>query len=99
MFCGNRRSLVRSHSLAPGSATGLWPALMSSAPSLQAASAESELRRLLDIMAALRDPDRGCPWDRQQSFDTIAPYTVEEAYEVADAIARRDLASLPDELG
>jgi nucleoside triphosphate diphosphatase len=50
-------------------------------------------------MAALRDPDRGCPWDRQQSFDTIAPYTIEEAYEVADAIARRDLATLPDELG
>jgi ATP diphosphatase len=50
-------------------------------------------------MAALRDPDRGCPWDRQQNFDTIAPYTIEEAYEVADAIARRDLASLPDELG
>ena len=73
---------------------------MSSAPSIQAAaSAETELRRLLDIMAALRDPDHGCPWDRQQSFDTIAPYTVEEAYEVADAIARRDLASLPDELG
>ncbi len=50
-------------------------------------------------MAALRDPDHGCPWDRQQSFDTIAPYTLEEAYEVADAIARRDLTSLPDELG
>jgi nucleoside triphosphate diphosphatase len=63
------------------------------------ASAEAELRRLLDIMAALRDPQRGCPWDRQQSFATIAPYTVEEAYEVADAIARADLAALPDELG
>jgi nucleoside triphosphate diphosphatase len=50
-------------------------------------------------MAALRDPDRGCPWDKEQRFDTIAPYTIEEAYEVADAIARRDLASLPDELG
>jgi nucleoside triphosphate diphosphatase len=50
-------------------------------------------------MAALRDPDCGCPWDKQQTFDTIAPYTIEEAYEVADAIARRDLASLPDELG
>ena len=61
--------------------------------------AESELRRLLDIMAALRDPDHGCPWDKQQSFATIAPYTIEEAYEVADVIARRDLASLPDELG
>jgi len=50
-------------------------------------------------MAALRDPDRGCPWDKQQSFATIAPYTIEEAYEVADAIARRDFAHLPDELG
>ncbi|MBV9813911.1 MAG: nucleoside triphosphate pyrophosphohydrolase [Acetobacteraceae bacterium] len=61
--------------------------------------AETELRRLLDIMATLRDPVRGCPWDRGQSFDSIAPYTVEEAYEVADAIARRDWAALPDELG
>jgi ATP diphosphatase len=63
------------------------------------ATAEAKLRQLLDIMAALRDPDRGCPWDKEQSFATIAPYTVEEAYEVADAIARRDLASLPEELG
>src|SRR4051812_12046766 len=78
---------------------GLWPAAMRSAAQPPPASAEAELRRLLDIMVALRDPDRGCPWDRQQSFDTIAPYTIEEAYEVADAIARRDLASLPDELG
>ena len=63
------------------------------------ASAEAELRRLLDIMAALRDPDSGCPWDKAQSFETIAPYTIEEAYEVADAIAQRDFAALPDELG
>lgn len=62
-------------------------------------SAEAELRRLLDIMAALRDPVSGCPWDKQQSFATIAPYTIEEAYEVADAIARQDLNALPDELG
>ena len=61
--------------------------------------AETELRRLLDIMAALRHPTTGCPWDIEQSFDTIAPYTVEEAYEVADAIAKRDFAALPDELG
>jgi ATP diphosphatase len=60
---------------------------------------ESELRRLLEIMAALRDPVRGCPWDRLQSFTTIAPYTIEEAYEVADAIARRDHQGLADELG
>jgi nucleoside triphosphate diphosphatase len=62
-------------------------------------SAESELRRLLDVMAALRDPAAGCPWDKRQSFPTIAPYTIEEAYEVADAIAREDYAHLPDELG
>jgi len=62
-------------------------------------SPEAELRRLLDIMAALRDPGRGCPWDKLQTFETIAPYTIEEAYEVADAIARSDLAALPDELG
>ena len=62
-------------------------------------SPEAELRRLLDIMAALRHPETGCPWDREQDFATIAPYTIEEAYEVADAIARRDFAELPDELG
>ena len=62
-------------------------------------SAEAELRRLLDIMAALRAPVGGCPWDVQQSFATIAPYTIEEAYEVADAIQRQDFAELPGELG
>ena len=51
------------------------------------------------VMARLRDPDRGCPWDLEQTFDTIAPHTVEEAHEVADAIARRDDAALVDELG
>lgn len=61
--------------------------------------AERELRRLLDIMAALRAPEGGCPWDIAQDFASIAPYTIEEAYEVADAIARRDFAALPDELG
>jgi ATP diphosphatase len=64
-----------------------------------ARTAETELRRLLTIMGALRDQVSGCPWDKEQSFDTIAPYTIEEAYEVADSIARRDFASLPDELG
>jgi ATP diphosphatase len=54
---------------------------------------------LLDIMARLRDPERGCPWDREQDFATIAPYTIEEAYEVADAIERADMAALKDELG
>jgi ATP diphosphatase len=57
------------------------------------------LDRLLSIMAELRDPERGCPWDREQNFSTIAPYTIEEAYEVADAIARNDPAALKDELG
>lgn len=57
------------------------------------------LPRLLAIMARLRDPQRGCPWDREQDFSTIAPYTIEEAYEVADAIARNDSAALKDELG
>jgi ATP diphosphatase len=54
---------------------------------------------LLALMATLRDPARGCPWDREQTFDTIAPYTIEEAYEVADAIDRRDYEHLRDELG
>lgn len=57
------------------------------------------IQRLLDIMVRLRDPQRGCPWDQQQSFKTIAPHTVEEAYEVADAIEREDLPSLREELG
>src|SRR5271166_5069282 len=55
--------------------------------------------QLLAIMARLREPERGCPWDREQNFATIAPYTIEEAYEVADTIARGDMAALKDELG
>ena len=57
------------------------------------------LEQLVAIMRRLRDPKRGCEWDREQSFATIAPYTIEEAYEVADAIARNDMDSLADELG
>ncbi|MEO5971835.1 MAG: nucleoside triphosphate pyrophosphohydrolase [Sphingomicrobium sp.] len=57
------------------------------------------LERLVAIMRRLRDPVSGCEWDRQQSFATIAPYTIEEAYEVADAIARSDMDALADELG
>ncbi|MGZ3278170.1 MAG: nucleoside triphosphate pyrophosphohydrolase [Caulobacteraceae bacterium] len=57
------------------------------------------LQRLLEIMARLRDPEGGCPWDKEQTFATIAPYTVEEAYEVADAIERNDLKDLKEELG
>src|ERR1700742_3763838 len=58
-----------------------------------------DIARLLDIMAALRTPQTGCPWDLEQNFSTIAPYTLEEAYEVADAIERGDLADLREELG
>ncbi len=58
-----------------------------------------EIDALLTIMVALRDPVAGCPWDLEQSFETIAPYTIEEAYEVADAIVRGDLDDLRDELG
>ena len=58
-----------------------------------------DISRLLEIMAILRTPGSGCPWDLEQNFSTIAPYTIEEAYEVADAIARGDLDDLRDELG
>lgn len=59
----------------------------------------NSIEKLLEIMAKLRDPDGGCPWDVEQDFASIAPYTVEEAYEVADAIARNDFDDLRDELG
>ncbi|MBJ6985385.1 nucleoside triphosphate pyrophosphohydrolase [Luteimonas sp. MC1750] len=59
----------------------------------------TQLHRLLEIMAKLRDPEGGCPWDLAQDFSTIAPYTIEEAYEVADAIDRGDMDDLRDELG
>src|SRR6185503_17105486 len=58
-----------------------------------------DISRLIEIMAALRAPTTGCPWDIEQDFSTIAPYTIEEAYEVADAIARGDMSDLRDELG
>ena len=61
--------------------------------------AERATGALLALMERLRDPERGCPWDRQQSFASIAPYTIEEAYEVADAIERGDREHLRDELG
>ena len=57
------------------------------------------MERLIAIMAWLRHPERGCPWDREQNFASIAPYTIEEAYEVSDAIDRRDMADLREELG
>jgi nucleoside triphosphate diphosphatase len=59
----------------------------------------SEIERLLAIMVRLRDPERGCPWDREQDWATIAPHTIEEAYELADAIARGDADAVRDELG
>ena len=61
--------------------------------------AEDGIARLLRVMARLRDPAGGCPWDLEQDFSTIAPYTIEEAYEVADAIERRDFDDLEGELG
>lgn len=57
------------------------------------------IERLLTLMQTLRDPQTGCPWDREQTFGTIAPYTIEEAYEVADAVQKADLPALRDELG
>lgn len=62
-------------------------------------STENGVAKLIAIMARLRDPERGCPWDVEQTFETIAAYTIEEAYETADAIDRRDYAALKDELG
>jgi len=62
-------------------------------------SPESAIAELLSIMARLRDPDGGCPWDLKQTFDTVVPYTIEEAFEVAEAVARRDYPELREELG
>jgi nucleoside triphosphate diphosphatase len=73
---------------------------MSKAPQRTAEKLPADaMERLLAVMAQLRNPDGGCPWDLEQNFATIAPYTIEEAYEVADAIERRDMAALKDELG
>src|ERR687893_3172424 len=59
----------------------------------------TSLAALVEIMRRLRDPENGCSWDKEQTFETIAPYTIEEAYEVADAIRRDDMDELKDELG
>ena len=61
--------------------------------------ANNEMERLLGIMQRLRDPENGCPWDKEQTFATIAPYTLEETYEVLDAISREDFDDLRGELG
>jgi nucleoside triphosphate diphosphatase len=66
---------------------------------VEEAMSEPEITRLLGIMAKLRDPQTGCPWDRAQSFSSIVPYTIEEAYEVAEAAERGDMGALKDELG
>jgi len=68
-------------------------------PAEPVAAGTTPIQRLRAVMAALRDPETGCPWDREQTLDTIAPYTIEEAYEVAEAIAHDDMAELRDELG
>lgn len=67
--------------------------------SAEGANPQADLAPLAEIMRRLRDPVNGCTWDREQTFETIAPYTIEEAYEVADAIQREDLTDLKDELG
>lgn len=68
-------------------------------PNKRYSDAGTAFARLLEIMARLRTPETGCPWDLEQDFSTIAPYTIEEAYEVADAIARSEMGELRDELG
>ncbi len=73
--------------------------LSDDAANASSSSNDPGIGRLLEIMAALRDPKSGCPWDIEQTFKTIAPYTIEEAYEVADAIATDDIAGLKGELG
>lgn len=62
-------------------------------------SHNTSIKELIDVMAQLRNPDGGCPWDIEQTYETIAPYTIEEAYEVSDAIQRGDMDALKDELG
>ena len=79
--------------------TGIGASRPINFPSMENRQKPIGIQRLLGVMAQLRDPETGCPWDREQDFASIAPYTVEEAYEVADAIARRDMAALRDELG
>ena len=84
--------------LAPIGTLPFRPAAMADATEKSRAAAYT-LADLLAVMARLRDTETGCPWDVEQTFASIAPYTIEEAYEVADAIARDDLDGLKDELG
>jgi len=83
----------------PASGPAATPASHGSADAMAALGLPTGIEGLLAVMARLRDPARGCPWDVKQTFASIAPYTVEEAYEVADAIDRNDLVDLRDELG
>src|SRR5689334_6813225 len=83
----------------PAVATGEHEPTMPKQSPTGAASSSMAVETLLDIMAALRTPVTGCPWDLEQTFKTIAPYTIEEAYEVADAIEKGDMGALKDELG
>jgi len=78
---------------------GIKPGMTKESRGLSEMTSSRDIARLLDIMAALRTPKTGCPWDIEQTFETIVPYTIEEAFEVADAIARGDLGDLKDELG
>lgn len=73
--------------------------MQKSAPMTEPMQPSRDIQKLLDIMSALRAPDTGCPWDIVQTFETIKPYTIEEAYEVADAIERDDMDDLCEELG
>ena len=73
--------------------------MTASQPSATAPETLQQLDRIIEIMRRLRDPETGCPWDVEQDFSTIAPYTIEEAYEVADAIQRGDTRDIRDELG
>ncbi len=75
------------------------PRVYASAMDKHAPDEEGPVERLIAVMAALRDPEHGCPWDKVQDFASISPYTIEEAYEVADAIERGDMPALEDELG
>jgi tetrapyrrole methylase family protein/MazG family protein/ATP diphosphatase len=90
------RHLCKAHEIERSAS--LWPVLFLS-DRIAAQSVMSKIQRILDVMAALRHPETGCPWDLQQDFKSIAPYTLEEAYEVTDAIERGDMHDLKDELG
>ncbi|KDE20839.1 nucleotide pyrophosphohydrolase [Acetobacter aceti 1023] len=95
---------VAVHVCKPEAETGMTTSSVSGQPTQSAKQGGSqqaayELQRLLALMARLRDPKEGCPWDREQTHETIAPYAIEEAYEVLDAIQKQDWNAFPDELG